>query len=325
MWNTLASCALAVIFIGGSALLVDRPCKQDTVPYRSFLPYKPDMCGMFCIPSGQCEQIMLSGMFKNIGITAGSCKDSGYSIDRNDTPALVQRILHYMNNFEDPCIGMTYMRYKKDPPTTPTTPAPTTQAPTTQAPTTPAPMTPAPTTPAPSFCGNMTSFVAQLPQYPNTCGVYCMPEGPCLDWARSGRFAYVGIRYEGGHCKDGGFTESAPLLRSSYQTKDMIKVFGEQCSGMSYHRYKKPAPTHNNDEDTNTATNTDNTDKTPTPTTPTTPPLRSALEGGWRVSRGRVGSREAPGIEEEKTRPGDRETQGDTMEGSILIGSLVAS
>merc|ERR1719195_760787 len=72
------------------------------------------MCTVYCVPEGQCEQLVQTGSFQHLGINEeGNCRDRGFTEEAifDDAPNQTHK---FFQPFTGACKGMSLIRYRKE-------------------------------------------------------------------------------------------------------------------------------------------------------------------------------------------------------------------
>merc|ERR1719189_3499872 len=110
--TTFVNTVIALLLVGASTLnVVQEPARKmcgekgEKVPYMALHARAPGMCTVYCVPEGQCEQLVQTGNFNYLGISAqGNCKEKGFTeqavfdLDSDETQ-------QYFRTFTGTCKG----------------------------------------------------------------------------------------------------------------------------------------------------------------------------------------------------------------------------
>lgn len=215
-----------VPYLGGMALQMkgmERVCEGEHTPYEMISALYPNVCTVFCVPPGECEDEAKAGKLNSFGIARlGTCTGQGYT----ESASIGNVMQKWFETFQGPCKGMTLSKIQK-----------------------------------PVFaakkkvvdekvCGkDQRPFEGMNPRDPGICSVFCVPEGQCEGEAQTGKFKYFGITGEG-NCKSNGYTKAAKLGNSTQQkmtqdTLEWLKELQGPCKGMTLSKFQKPdIPNH---------------------------------------------------------------------------------
>merc|ERR1719330_989162 len=92
----------------------ERPtmCGKEKAPYESFNPQFPDICTVYCVPSGTCEGRAQLGHLKQYGITGpGTCQKKGFT-ELAQLGVMGTQVNDSLKFLTGPCAGMTMTKYK---------------------------------------------------------------------------------------------------------------------------------------------------------------------------------------------------------------------
>jgi len=199
-----------------------RLCAPESVAFQALNEKDgTTVCSVFCLPEGRCQGLAQMGKLNYLGITSeGNCRWAGYT----EASEVRNATLNWVMSVNGPCKGMTMSSFVK----------PGQQPAKKQQRTLPS------FEPSEPICsGKMTAYEAIHPQHPNTCGVYCVPEGPCEGMVQSGTLK-LGITAEG-NCRKKGFTKSSTDYGAMGENViDALKGFHGPCAGMTYAKFEKP-------------------------------------------------------------------------------------
>merc|ERR1719367_2598863 len=91
------------------------------------------------------------------------------------------------------------------------------------------------------FCGKeQTPYESFNWQFPDTCTVFCVPDGECQGRAQQGQMKNYGITGQEGTCQKKGFTELAELGAMGKEVNDSLKFLMGPCKGMTMTKYRYP-------------------------------------------------------------------------------------
>lgn len=89
----------------------DEVCGKQMVPFQARSTESLDVCGLFCVPTGECEGQVHGGRFNYLGISgSGDCKSEGFTESATFGYAS-QNIVESLKYVYGPCRGMTYTKF----------------------------------------------------------------------------------------------------------------------------------------------------------------------------------------------------------------------
>jgi len=90
-----------------------RVCKLGTMAYEAHNPLDPNSCGLYCVPTGECEGLVQTGTLK-LGVTIqGNCKGRGFTEPSASYGAAGEATFAMVKGLTGPCKGMTYEKYER--------------------------------------------------------------------------------------------------------------------------------------------------------------------------------------------------------------------
>jgi len=88
-------------------------CQGNMMAYEAHHPLHPGVCGVYCVPEGECEGLVQSGKLP-LGITVqGNCRGRGFTKPSAEYGLMGENILDMLKGFRGACQGMTYAKFEK--------------------------------------------------------------------------------------------------------------------------------------------------------------------------------------------------------------------
>mmetsp|Transcript_114816 Transcript_114816/g.325211 ORF Transcript_114816/g.325211 Transcript_114816/m.325211 type:complete len:259 (-) Transcript_114816:85-861(-) len=219
--------ASAALLLAGAHALSTRQqplaegCRAGTLAYTSVhgALYAPQVCTVYCVPKGGCEDAMLGGSALRGNFVRTTCRQRGFTeqvpVDSDATKALV------LPDLIGQCKGLTANGLFRMPPKAPAAAN------------------------VRKVMGEMDltvtkpcaqGTVAYRAPSGNTayCVEYCIPEGQCQNRVLEGRFGLL----DEVSCSASGFSVPAPAVNEDNWAGPRLNV-GQECWGMTTRRFSR--------------------------------------------------------------------------------------
>lgn len=178
-------------------------CGREFSPYERINPADPDVCYVYCVPAGRCEEQVQKGHMTHLKLNGpGGCEHRGFT-ERGELGDKAEKALGGLA-LEPACEGISHLKFKR-----------------------------------PRVCGaEEVAFEHVDPSFPDACLAYCVPEGACLGEVQSGRVPVLGSIREG-DCRGLHFTEPAEFGAVTKRQEFMIKYMSGPCKHITTKKFVK--------------------------------------------------------------------------------------